>query len=422
MAGDVTLTAASRSGLLSAQKTESLIERTSRRLATGLKVSSAVDDAVAFFQARALNERAADFVAIKDSITSAVSSIKAALDGLNGLEKILNQMKGIALGAKSEPSPGNRYDMYLQYDSLRDQIDTMAGDASYNGLNLIGDPANDLTVNLSPAGSLSQSSLTVAGVVMTSATLGLNEVVATIDNTNYASDPEMVQLMDDFVASVARETGSGSGSAMATNAGFNATAWTESLDPFGSVIGTAGYLGFPVDFSYGYAHLDGSGIISDGVHSPGAVQYQAVLALQDNLAGGPGVGATVTDVGSGLATTDFTVGNFPSIQVFLHANPWDSETDYSDNIDQDISAVEAAVATVRSTMAQMGSNTAMLQVRIEYTQNLVNEMKQGAAQLVNADLNEEGANLAALQTRQQLGITSLRITGDSEKGILSLFR
>ncbi len=39
-----------------------------------------------------------------------------------------------------------------------------------------------------------------------------------------------------------------------------------------------------------------------------------------------------------------------------------------------------------------------------------------------ADLNEEGANLLALQTRQQLGIQSLAFAGQSEQSILGLFR
>ena len=44
------------------------------------------------------------------------------------------------------------------------------------------------------------------------------------------------------------------------------------------------------------------------------------------------------------------------------------------------------------------------------------------ADLMLADLNEEGANLLALQTRQQLGIQSLAFAGQSEQSILGLFR
>ena len=65
---DVTLSAAVRSSLLSLQNTTDLIDRTQNRLSTGLKVASAVDDPVAFFQAKSLNDRAFDFNEKKDGI------------------------------------------------------------------------------------------------------------------------------------------------------------------------------------------------------------------------------------------------------------------------------------------------------------------------------------------------------------------
>ena len=53
---DVTLTAAVRQNLLALQSTADLIARTQNRLSTGLRVSSALDDAVAYFQAKGLTE------------------------------------------------------------------------------------------------------------------------------------------------------------------------------------------------------------------------------------------------------------------------------------------------------------------------------------------------------------------------------
>ena len=63
----------------------------------------------------------------------------------------------------------------------------------------------------------------------------------------------------------------------------------------------------------------------------------------------------------------------------------------------------------------------MLQIRADFTTNLVNTLKAGASELVNADLNEESANLLSLQTRQQLGTISLSIAQKSEQSILRLF-
>ena len=50
------------------------------------------------------------------------------------------------------------------------------------------------------------------------------------------------------------------------------------------------------------------------------------------------------------------------------------------------------------------------------------ELQGGGDKLVLADITEEGANLVALQTRQQLGISALSFAGNSEQSILSLFR
>ena len=46
---------------------------------------------------------------------------------------------------------------------------------------------------------------------------------------------------------------------------------------------------------------------------------------------------------------------------------------------------------------------------------------QGAS-IVVADLNEEGANLVALQTRQALATQALAFAGQAESGILQLFQ
>ncbi|MBL8628772.1 MAG: flagellin, partial [Rhodospirillaceae bacterium] len=51
---DITLSSATRTNLLSLQRTTGLIGRTQERLASGLKVNSAIDDALAFFKARNL--------------------------------------------------------------------------------------------------------------------------------------------------------------------------------------------------------------------------------------------------------------------------------------------------------------------------------------------------------------------------------
>ncbi|MCZ6608227.1 MAG: flagellin-like protein, partial [Alphaproteobacteria bacterium] len=67
-------------------------------------------------------------------------------------------------------------------------------------------------------------------------------------------------------------------------------------------------------------------------------------------------------------------------------------------------------------------NVALLQTRLEFTENYVNTLRRGADKLTLADLNEEGANRLAVQTRRQLGVQALAFAGQAEQGILALFR
>ena len=64
----------------------------------------------------------------------------------------------------------------------------------------------------------------------------------------------------------------------------------------------------------------------------------------------------------------------------------------------------------------------MLQTRLDFTESYTGVLDEGAGKLTLADITEEGANLVALQTRQQLGISALSFAGQSEQSVLSLFR
>src|SRR6185369_12322391 len=137
MAQEITLSTATRTNLLSLQNTTSLIGRTQERLATGLKVNSAIDDALAFFKARNLNSRAGDLQSIKDEVTSGINVIKAAVQGLESIENLMKQMKALAQSAISAPESSTRAKLASQFNELRSQVDNLAEDSSFNGVNLL---------------------------------------------------------------------------------------------------------------------------------------------------------------------------------------------------------------------------------------------------------------------------------------------
>jgi len=161
MADNVTLTSAIRTNLLSLQQTGDLVNRTNSRLSTGLKVASAIDDAVNYFQAKQLSDRASDLTTRKEIIDQGVSSLKSAIGGLESVEKILTQMKGIVLSAKSAPTGGERTDLMKQFNTLGTQLTNLANDTSFQGLNLVNSTNTQLKVQFSEKSS---ATLTISGV------------------------------------------------------------------------------------------------------------------------------------------------------------------------------------------------------------------------------------------------------------------
>ena len=91
------------------------------------------------------------------------------------------------------------------------------------------------------------------------------------------------------------------------------------------------------------------------------------------------------------------------------------------NIDTAINKLDSALSTLRSTASTLGSNASLISIRLDFVDLLVTQLEQGAGKLTNADLNEESANLLALQTRQQLGVIGLSIAQQSEQAVFRLF-
>jgi flagellin len=297
MAQEITLSTATRTNLLSLQNTTGLIGRTQERLATGLKVNSALDDALAFFKARNLNSRASDLAAIKDGITDGINVIKAAVQGLETMESLLKQMKALAQSAISAPESSTRAKLASQFNELRSQVDNLAEDSSFNGINLLKNStspfeggADQLTVKFNERTEMATiNQLVVSGL-----------------------------KVSDYNSIMGR-------SALATGVAGTNTVW-----------GQTG-------------------------------------------------GAAITAIQSALR------------------------------------AIDSALITVRQASQSFGTNSALLQIRADFTIRIVNTLKGGAADLINADMNEESANLLSLQTRQQLGTISLSIAQKSEEAILRLF-
>jgi len=289
---DITLTASARNSLLSLTNTASLMSRTQSRLTSGMKVASAIDDAVAYFQAKGLDDRASDFGDRKNQIDQGISSLKSALNGATTANSILKQMKGI-LDSVSTADATTRAALRKQFDDLGTQLNTAVSDASYQGLHLVDNTTAQLTVYFSQG---TKANLTVT-----------------------ANNMKMSGLLSTAIAA----------STVATK------------------------------------------LLTVGTWS--TATSQATLSSAKFIA---------------------------SAQQHL----------------------DFAIRKTNSISAQLGGNVTFLQTRMDFTSNYINTMQEGSGKLTLADLNSEGANLVALQTRQQIGIQSLSIAGQQQQSILSLLR
>jgi flagellin-like hook-associated protein FlgL len=90
-------------------------------------------------------------------------------------------------------------------------------------------------------------------------------------------------------------------------------------------------------------------------------------------------------------------------------------------IDNAIASLDTALASLRTQASKFGSNLTTVQTRQDFTKNMINTLQTGADNLVLADTNEEGANLLALQTRQQLSTTALSLSAQADQAVLRLF-
>jgi flagellin len=139
---DVQLTASMRANLLTLQNTDAKIAQKQNILSTGNKINSALDGPTSFFAAKSLNQRAGDLSALKDSMGQSISTIKAADKGVTAIESMIEQARGLTTSAYSAlgddaASVATRKALSEQFNTLKAQIDKIAGDSGYAGKNLL---------------------------------------------------------------------------------------------------------------------------------------------------------------------------------------------------------------------------------------------------------------------------------------------
>ena len=332
---DISLTAGIRSNLLQLQQTSKQFDETTNRLATGKKVNSAIDNPTNFFAAVNLTDRAEGLSARLDGIGQSIQTIQAADNGISTTRGFLSAMKGVVNTAISETDSDARSDLGDQFNELINQINTVAKDSEFAGVNLI-------------------------------------------QNEDERGQTQTVQ--------------------------FNETFDDSTLDVDGFNIQASVASGVVSEQAFG--DLDSvTAVTMEGVSS-GVTGAGILLATQDST---DAVGIQYSDTAGGA---DATGANSSSVNF--------AGDNYKDTLANVIQQIEDFDTELKTQASSLANNLNTITTREEFTNNLVNTLNEGADKLTLADLNEEGANLLALQTSNQLATQSLSLASQQSQGVLQL--
>jgi len=154
-------------------------------------------------------------------------------------------------------------------------------------------------------------------------------------------------------------------------------------------------------------------------------QFNTILTQIDNAADDSfykGVnllsasGSLTVDLGDGssLAVTGFA-GNASGLLITTAA--WSSTTTITTSITQ----LDTATSTLRTQSKGLSSNLNTVTIRQDFAGTMISTLTTGADNLTLADMNEEGANMLMLQTRQALSTTALSLSAQAAQSVLRLF-
>ncbi|GFO53245.1 flagellin [Geomonas sp. Red276] len=165
------------------------------------------------------------------------------------------------------------------------------------------------------------------------------------------------------------------------------------------------------------------------VQSKLAAQYDTIRSQIDNLSSDSGYQGlnllssvnTLTVNFNETASSSLKVIGFQANATGLSltgaSNNWQTTSD----ITSDSAKMDSAITTLRTNTQTLAANLNIITTRQNFTDSMINTLQTGADNLTLADMNQEGANMLMLQTRQSLGTTSLSMSSQAAQAVLRLF-
>lgn len=382
---DVSLNSGIRANLLQLQKSSNLFTRTTERLASGKKVNSAIDSPTNFFAAVNLTDRAEGLTARLDGMGQAVQTIKAADNGINTIRSFISAMKGVVNSAIGSNDSSERSSLGKQFNELIVQVRNTAKDSAYLGVNLL---QGNVTNTIQFGESFGDSSLDIFGFDV--AGPGPNGL-AVVDTNG-----ELVSAAETAVINVA-STASAAAIASASATGFAAV--TGTFTAASNTVTLAGGTGYSAATATETSVI-GTAAAASVASAAAQTETAAVALFIGNQSGSANIG--LQGFGSQPGSIDW------------------SADDYQKTLSAVIRQLESFDSELKIQAGALSQNLAAVTIREQFSNSLINTLNEGADKLVLADLNEEGANLLALQTSTQLATQSLALASQQAQGVLQL--
>lgn len=175
MAFSVNTNAGAFIALQNLNATTSALNTTQNRVNTGLKVSSAKDDAATFAIAQKLRADVAGLNAVKGSLDRATQTLDVGIAAGEAVADLLTTMKEKAVSAKD---PGlddsSRAKLDTEFQQLKSQITSIVSNAKFNGKNIVD--GSDTLVAITDSEASSTKNISLAAQDLTLTTLNLDDI------------------------------------------------------------------------------------------------------------------------------------------------------------------------------------------------------------------------------------------------------
>jgi flagellin len=355
---DITLTTGMRANLLNLQQTANLLNKTQGRLATGKKVNSALDNPVAYFASRAHLSRANDITSLKEGMGEAVQTIKAADNGISSITDLIESAKALSQAAKGAA----KNQIKVQFTSISATNTVTVGGTLYTAVATTGAITSPTTQFVADSNDIETTLSNLAALI--NAQAEGTDMVATATGTTLVLE------------------------AKSSNTAITQGNYTSFYDKSGAqatvLTDTDGYSVFSERRALSEQYNSLMHQIDAVANSSG---YKGVnllmnedlnVSFENSAISVKGFSATASDLSLSSTATDTTSGQNWA---------WSVNTEIS----TDLGKLETAIPLLRSEASKL------------------------------ADMNEEGANMLMLQTRQSLSTTALSLSSQAAQSVLRLF-